>query len=83
MFLFHFTFFIYFIDAEDFAYPWQNIFEHPVRIIYMQDNFKMILKESFLYEHVDDHLDRSIHDTDDLKSAIQNIMHTGDNDNGP
>lgn len=49
----------------------------------MQDNFKMILKESFLYEHVDDHLDRSIHDTDDLKSAIQNIMHTGDNDNGP
>ena len=43
----------------------------------------MILEESFLYEHVDDHLERSIHDTDDLKSALQNMMHTGDNDIEP
>ena len=36
MILFNILFFIFVIDAEEFAYPWQNIFEHPVSEYIMQ-----------------------------------------------
>ena len=82
MFLFNFIFFVQLIDAEHFAYPWQNIFEHPVSKILRRAKFKMKIfdlfcKSSYLYENVDDHHERSIHETDSFKNALQNIIHTG------
>ena len=42
--------------------------------------FLFIVKGSFLYENLDDHHERSIHETNDLKNALQKITHTGKND---
>ena len=44
MFLFNLLFFINVIRAEEFAYPWQNIFEHPVSKMYIDNLSLGILK---------------------------------------
>ena len=82
MFLFKLLFFINVMYAEDFAYPWQNIFEHPVseilkRARFLMKIFDIFCKSSYLYESVDDHHERSIHETDGFKNALQNMIHTG------